>query len=444
MSHNFFAPAALTCVFALSLLSNGAQAGTAVRKDFSLVTQAQPGGQCRNNHKHVLEQIKKKIQYTLLSYSSSIPIGYAIGIKCDSLQTIIFMGNNYENNQSKFVLKSQNGSWLTLDEDTPFEIGSSTKTFTATLYAKALFEQTVSPKATLGQYLQPNPSLPQTIQNLKLEQLATYSSGLPKDDAPVPNTSPPHPVNLKYPYQLNQTTPPNQPGLYPYLHGCQDPHYRRNCSWITNVTKNVGSYAYSNLGFSLLALALPKALSPSTRTTSYENLMSEAILSKLGMSATHFYTPADNASLPIGIVGTNGGRGLPHNNTWPAYNGAGGIVTTPADMMTWLLFNMGVKQETGLTPLLRVLQTPHPTVKNPHKDCTIGLAWELCSLNGLKIVQKNGGVPSFNSWIGFTQSSNPSTQPAQTGVFLLTNSSNSSTNDSLAKDILLILNRKTP
>jgi hypothetical protein len=48
---------------------------------------------------------------------------------------------------------------------------------------------------------------------------------------------------------------------------------------------------------------------------------------------------------------------------FPAYFGAGGIVASPNDMLQWLLFNMGINQYAGLTPLRPVLQQPSTSVK---------------------------------------------------------------------------------
>lgn len=118
-------------------------------------------------------------------------------------------------------------------------------------------------------------------------------------------------------------------------------------------------------------------------------------------------------------------------NGWagfPAYFGAGGLVSTPYDMMTWLTFNMGMLPEAGLNAILKPMQTPSATVKTAHGE-QLGIGWFIGSIQAtyerrlisLPVIWKDGGLSGFSSFVTFLQSEAPGSSPSQAGVFVLTN-----------------------
>ncbi len=138
---------------------------------------------------------------------------------------------------------------------------------------------------------------------------------------------------------------------------------------------------------------------------------------------------------------------------FPAYFGAGGVVATPSDMFQWLLFNMGITQNSALTGLLPALQTPSTPVKWGTNQ--LGLGWFInpAGTNWSASIWKDGGLAGFGSYIGFLPSSNPGVVASQAGAFVLVNAggvTDSQNNNgveiacALTNDLLLIMQGETP
>ncbi len=153
-------------------------------------------------------------------------LGFAIGYASPNFAnsgSIYFAGN----------IQNQFGAPLSFNGDTPFEIASVSKTFTATLYALLLRSQSTS--LTLGDFLYPNGPLQisSTLSGITLDSLMNYTSGLPEDNEDGSVDTPsywPQPY-----YEL---------GMLSYLNA--DPP----------TIANAGQYQYSNLGFAIMASIL--------------------------------------------------------------------------------------------------------------------------------------------------------------------------------------------
>ena len=206
------------------------------------------------------------------------------------------------------------------------------------------------------------------------------------------------------------------------------------------------AYLYSDLAVALLALAEP-VLSDSQTTNplgllnEWEALVDSIVLQPLRMKATHAFDPAlDPALLPQGFTENSSGQITPalnHNTSWPAFIGAGGIVSTPGDMMIYLEYNLGVL-ETPLNNLLSALHTPATTVTTRSGE-QLALGWFLGTIPGstIQFISKSGGVPSFNTHVEFA----PSTS---TGVFVLVNTSGIIDVKTIASKVLQIINGLSP
>jgi D-alanyl-D-alanine-carboxypeptidase/D-alanyl-D-alanine-endopeptidase len=299
-------------------------------------------------------------------------------------------------------VKNQLGGPMTLTNDTSFELASASKTYTATLYALLTAGQSSSPP--LGDFYL---GIGTQFANIPIETLVNYTSGLPQDDSNATDLPP----LLPMPYSLN--------GMLGFLN-------------LTSLKPgDFGkAFTYSNLGFALTSAVLPiiyaKNPSPSVPLPVFENLIAALIFEQLGMSGnTCFFTDARLDAFPQGIeFGTDAGPQAAGHNVFPAYHGAGGVVTTPNDMMIWLLYNMGLQQDSVLTPLLKPLQSKATDVTYGANE--LGLSWFLANTSGpysnYKSVWKNGGVTGFSSFIAFLPSPSPGTQPSPGGVFVLSNS----------------------
>jgi len=145
------------------------------------------------------------------------------------------------------------------------------------------------------------------------------------------------------------------------------------------------------------------------------------------MEATKLFFQIGFNRLPLGYS-SHGSAGVPYPPgmaEFPAYYGAGGLFSTPGDMMTWLKFNMGITQNPTLINLLPTLQSPS-TIVTPWPNSQLGIGWFLSTIQpGLGdsyiVVWKDGGLGGFSSFICFLQSPDPGQTPSQAGLFILTN-----------------------
>jgi len=264
------------------------------------------------------------------------------------------------------------------DEDTVFEIGSVTKTFTATLLAEATLEGRVQLDEPVARLL-PDFNIPERGgKAITLVDLADQHSGLPR----LPTNL--APADLADPYaDYDRTKLKAFLATYPLP---RDPG---------------AAYEYSNLGFGLLGLALA-----ASAHQTYGALVDRDILRPLGMDESGVtMTPALRAHLAPG----HGETGQPAN-AWDfdALAGAGAIRSTAKDMCRYLQANMGLVH-TPLDAALRLAQQPRIDM-NP--QTRIGLAWMTTTTPAGTVVWHNGMTGGYASFIGFTPD-------GQRGVVLL-------------------------
>ena len=149
--------------------------------------------------------------------------------------------------------------------------------------------------------------------------------------------------------------------------------------------------------------------------------------------------------LPLGLSSQTGDAVIVPSTgpQFPAYNGAGGLVSTPADMMKWLKFNMNLI-ESPLQRLLPALQTPStPVIAEEVFNSQLGIGWYLSHVDGLSTAWKDGVVMGFNSYVTFIRSAEPGKIPSAAGVFVLTNSDGPAIYE-IANDLLFIMTRGYP
>ncbi len=227
------------------------------------------------------------------------------------------------------------------DGDTVYEIGSVTKTFTATLLAEALEGQQVELDTPIAQLL-PSIKFPKRGgKEITLLDIATQYSGLPRLPG---NLAPMDPANPYVDYDadrlrkfLEDYTLPRDPGA---------------------------SYEYSNLAVGLLGYALA-----SSAKTEYGDLVAREIFKPLGMQMSGIsFTDAMLAHLAPAT------DQLGHSvKNWDinVLAGAGGIRSSTNDMVRYLKANMGLI-ETPLLPAMKLAQQPRRDIGKTQR---IGLIW---------------------------------------------------------------------
>ncbi|ACK50572.1 beta-lactamase [Methylocella silvestris BL2] len=326
-------------------------------------------------------------------YFKTQPKGLGIAAGCASPSfpegRMFFFGN----------VQNQFGQDLALDPHTPFEIASVSKTFTSTLYVDAL--RSLSGDDTLAIYTAPSGLLPISpkLGKITLDSLMSYSSGLPADNLPGPTDLPPF---LPQPY--------SQMAMLNYLNAAPPALVGLN-----------EQYLYSNLGFALMGAILS---GDSLELRSFTDLVAETLFQPLGMKSC-FFDWASLERLPQGFnydysVKPNFSAVTPGWPLFPAYFGAGGIVASAADMLQWLLFNMGLISN-DLSPTLAATQSAATTVK--WGDQSLGLGWFLSPAAGNfpATVWKDGDLDGFRSYIAFTASNQPGVTAANAGAFVMIN-----------------------
>lgn len=296
-------------------------------------------------------------------------------IAAGSNQTLVF--GVVDGDRSEVVAFGRLDDGNAPDGDTVYEIGSITKTFTATLLAQAILSGPVTLDTPVAQLL-PDFTIPSRGgKEITLGELATQHSGLPR-----------LPSNLLPKDAANPYADYDAAKLKAFLAGYGLP-------------RDPGaSYEYSNLGFGLLGYALAQP-----ESASYDALIGDRIFKPLGMtmSATAF-TDAMRARLAPG----HDDNGRPAKN-WDlgALAGAGAIRSTANDMLRYLRANMGI-DPSPLAAAMKLAQQPRSDVT---KNARIGLAWVT---TGKGIVWHNGGTGGYRSFLGFTAD-------GRHGVVILTN-----------------------
>jgi len=267
------------------------------------------------------------------------------------------------------------GTARPLDEHTLFEIGSVTKTFTATALAIMAHDGTLALTDPVQRYLPASVHVPaKDGKAITLELLATQHSGLPRLPANLAD------VDSDNPYARYHVA-----DLYAFLNGY-------------TLTRDPGAaFEYSNLGAGLLGVALAnRAQMP------YERLIRTLVWQPLGMNETTIaLAPDQQARFAQG----HDAKGPVHSWEFDALAGAGAIRSSAADMVRYLHCVMG---HGPLGAICLSMQQPRATIPGGK----IGLIWWID--NGTGIVEHAGDTAGFHAMVA-------TTADHQTGVVVLAN-----------------------
>ena len=304
------------------------------------------------------------------------------------------------------------------DEHSIFEIGSITKSFTATLLAQMILDGKISLQDEV------EPLLPQGRMpvwgntHITIEHLATHSSGLPK----APQSS-------------GQPLPP---GFDPH-----DPYADYTAAYVYDYLTNYCSllfepgtqYFYSNTGFGLIGHILGLI-----DDSSYEELVTGEIFEPLGMEETSLFLSAEQlANLAPGHDDSL--DSVKNYNAQDIFQGAGFIKSSLHDMMIYLKAQMGITDN----PLADAIDMTHQSHFNVggvtysdregYYNLSIGLAWHIDVLpEGYTFYWHGGRTNGYMAYLGF--------DPAlQTGVAILCNQSDVNVIIRFGEDVLKAINK---
>lgn len=280
------------------------------------------------------------------------------------------------------ILKAgSSGTSRPLDEHSLFEIGSVTKTFTATILADMVRHHEVNLADPVEQYLPAGTHVPtRNGKDITLLLLATHHSGLPRDPPNIQPTDRMDPFAgytwAKLAVFLNSYTLTRDPGE---------------------------TFEYSNLGGALLGDALADAAH-----VSYPALVQSRVLAPLGMSETSALSTSEFApSLRERVVVGHDPDDEPTPNRAPhdAMAPAGVIQSSVSDMLRYVRCNLG---QGPLAADCLFAQQPQDTIPGNR----IGLIW--WTGDYVPLIHHGGDTAGFHAAVAISPDH-------QRGVVVLTN-----------------------
>lgn len=265
-------------------------------------------------------------------------------------------------------------------EDSIFEIGSITKTFTCTMLSEQVMAGNMALSDPVAQYLPDSVVVPSRHgKSITLQHLATHSSGLPR----MPDNF--QPANWLNPY-VDYTVAE----LYPFLSNYTLP-------------RDPGAeWEYSNLGVGLLGHVLTLA-----EGVDYASMVRRRVTQVLGMADTAIALSAEQRSRLL--PGFNGVVPV-ENWDFDVLEGAGALRSTTRDMAAYVSANLGLIPSS----LYRSMTNAH-RLHFSSATASMGLGWLITAKDGDEVIWHGGNTAGYSGFIGF--------RPSQkTGVIVLANS----------------------
>lgn len=276
--------------------------------------------------------------------------------------------------------------------NTQFEIGSITKTFTATLLSQFVMEGLLSLDDPLDKFL-PDSIRPPTFHGepIRLRHLVTHTSGLPREI-----------YNFDIDYRIVWSEL-EVADLYNFLNDISQQAYPFNDYTQGNELQSLGTeFRYSNVGMAILGRILEIVSGQP-----FKQLVEERICSRLNMEDTKVYsdlTQDQRNNIPKGYNANQ------YENRFPgemgAYTPAGGLYSTLEDMMIYMDANM--KDSTSLSLSMqkcheKIFEGKDLGSMFPARDAdAIGMAWLISYKNSDTILWHTGGYNLF-SYIKFNK-----------------------------------------
>ncbi|MEO8664734.1 MAG: serine hydrolase [Ignavibacteria bacterium] len=285
------------------------------------------------------------------------------------------------------------------DSLTIFQLGSVTKSFTATILSMLIqqggplnLNELVEDHIPLNLVHAPVfvSGTGDTTKMLILD-LATHYAALPDD----PITA----VNDTTTYQM----------MYSYLNNHHLSRAPGQC------------FLYSNLGVSFLGVVVTNTLG-----NIIDSLFIQKICRPLNMPDTRITLTPEQMTRRAQGYESGTIEGPFHKSSWPAFNAAGGLYSTIDDFTKYLQFQMGLSglgMQSVLDSAQRIRRLADSNCSNPSASGRVGLVWQMNILNeqidsNFYFTWKDGGTSSFSSYICFA---NDPSKDLKTGVVVLSN-----------------------
>lgn len=288
--------------------------------------------------------------------STSGTVGLSIGILKDGKEYFYGYGE-----------ASKTGHELP-EANTILELGSITKTFTATLLARAIEEKKLKLDDPVNKYLPDSiPALQFNNRMVTFKDLLNHTAAFPRmptdyrDERMDERGITVYPVDKFFSFLKNLKLT-REPGL---------------------------KHEYSNAGFSLVSTILQR-----TYNMSYEDLVNKFIAQPLGMKDTRVWIRAQDSVHYAKGYREDGSMHF-YRNLPPFYQGAGGLRSTASDMLKYAAAQWGTTDK----KLNKAIQLTHDTTFKDSRF-NIGMAWIYVKNGSRQVMYHNGATGGFRSYLG--------------------------------------------
>ena len=272
---------------------------------------------------------------------------------------------------------SRNSTGAEVNEHSIFEIGSISKTFTATLLADQVLNGNLNSDDPVNNILSDSVKISISgNQQITLGHLSDHTSGLPRMPS---NFNPANPNNPFADYTVAQ--------LYDFI------------SFYKPIREVGAEFEYSNLGVGLLG----HVLSLQTGKT-YEDLLSEVITVPLEMDETRI--TIDEKMKNNLAEGRDEFGHKAENWDFGSLAGAGAIRSSTSDMIKYISAQLGFTE----TSLSKAIELTHQKrhnkypVKEGEDTIALGLGWIITPKSEGDIYWHNGGTGGYRTYLGFNKS----------------------------------------
>ncbi|MET3535025.1 serine hydrolase domain-containing protein [Chryseobacterium limigenitum] len=288
---------------------------------------------------------------------------------------------------------------------TIYEIGSLSKTFTGTLVAKAVLDKKINLEDPVQKYLSEDyPNLKFNNHPVRIKDLVSHTSGLP--------SMLPLPINAFFKDFTNKNTPEN---INNVLKNYNQKDFLRDLHTVKIDTIPGYKFSYSNAGIELLSSVLEKVYHKK-----FQVLLKEYLAQNIQMKNTTItLTKKEEENLAVGYH-CNYNDIVMKMPTLP-WGSSGNIKSTLPDMMKYLIYQLKNNPE--------IAESHSPLVKIDN-TFSAGYAWRIMKDEKLGTLYKHhGGVFRSQCFIYIIPKYN-------LGVFIITNQSGENT----SKDMQEALN----
>lgn len=315
-------------------------------------------------------------------YIDSVARSYAKNGNAHSLAVAVIHQNKIN---TFFYGETTPGNSTLPDANTLYEIGSVTKTFTATLLAEMVNQGTISLEDSIAKFLPDSVAQNPDIQKITFKMLANHTSGLPRL---ADNCNKVQKFSNSDPYAAY-----DKKALYAFLKG------------YTAKTEAGTEYAYSNLGYGLLGDLLS-----TISKKPYMTMVKEMILTPLEMTNTIDKLNPKEKNIAPPFDGE--GQQVPFWN-FQAITAAGSLKSSVNDLLRYTIAQL-TYPETNVQKAMN-LTKQFTFFVPPNSD--IGLAWHMNMLDGVIYYHHTGATAGSNAFVGFVPDE-------KSVVIMLSNSSN--------------------